>query len=78
MGIKSACKSNLFAGAHRTDPPELIKYSIIVSRDSVHIAFMIDALNNINMYSTNIGNAYFNAPCKGGIWNITSPEFSSY
>ena len=52
------------AGGHQTDPPKESTYSSIVSRDSVRIAFVIAALNDIDVLSADIQNAYLNAPTK--------------
>ena len=47
--------------SHITDPPTNLTYSSIVSRDSLHIAFLIAALNDLNILATDIGNEYLNA-----------------
>jgi hypothetical protein len=52
-------KARFVAGGHWTDPPSQITYSTVVFRDSVRIAFLIAAMNELN-----IGNAYLNAPTK--------------
>jgi hypothetical protein len=43
-------------------------YSSVVSRDSVRLAFLIAALNDINIISCDLENAYLNAPCREKIW----------
>jgi len=40
------------------DPPMTLTYSSVISRDSVLIAFLLAALNDINILSCDIGNAY--------------------
>lgn len=60
-------------GAH-TDAPQAITYSSVVSRDSVRLAFLIAALNDIQISSCDIGNAYLNAPCREKIWFEAGPE----
>ena len=45
------------AGGHTTDPPATLTYSSVVSRDSVRIAFLKAALNDLNILSADIGNA---------------------
>ena len=57
-------KARFVAGGHLTEPPSSITYSGIVSRDSVRIAFLIAALNNLDITACNVGNAYLNAPCR--------------
>jgi hypothetical protein len=51
-------KARYVAGGHMTNPPSSITYSSVVSRDSVRIAFLLAALNDINLLLTDIGNAY--------------------
>jgi hypothetical protein len=57
-------KARFVAGGHVTDPPTSITYSSVVARDSVHLAFLIAALNELDILSADIGNAYLNAPTK--------------
>jgi Reverse transcriptase (RNA-dependent DNA polymerase) len=40
----------------------------VVSRDSVRLAFLIAALNDLDILYCDIGNAYLNAPCREKIW----------
>ena len=67
MDVKFTRKERLVASGHKNDPPTLITYSSIVSRDSIHITFFLAALNDLNMYSVNIDSAYLNAPCRENI-----------
>ncbi len=39
-------KARFVAGGHMTDPPAIMTYSSVVSRDSVRIGFVLAALNN--------------------------------
>ena len=54
----------MVAGGHTMDTPSSITYSSVVSRDSVCIAFLVAALNDLDVMSADIGNAYLNAPNK--------------
>jgi hypothetical protein len=45
------------AGGHTTDTPAQT-YSTVVSRDSVRLAFLIAALNGIDIAACDVGNAY--------------------
>jgi hypothetical protein len=56
------------AGGHQRDPPKESVYSSIVSRDSVHLAFLIAALNDLEILSADVQNAYLNAPTKEKIY----------
>jgi hypothetical protein len=53
-------KAHFVAGGHMTDPPDTITYSSVVSCDSVRIAFLLAALNDIDIRACDIGNAYLN------------------
>ena len=55
-------KDRFFAGGNTTDLPALITYQSVVSRDSVWIALMIAALNDIDSFAADIGNVYLNDP----------------
>jgi len=58
-----------------TNPPSSITYSTVVSRDSVHIAFLLAALNNVNILVTDISNTYLNAPAREKVYTTAGPEF---
>ena len=60
-----------------TDTPASITYSSVVSRDSVRIAFLLAALNDVNIMACDVGNAYLNAPCREKAWFVAGPEFGS-
>ena len=38
---------------------------------------MIAALNHLDVYAVNIGNAYFNTPCWKNIWTVSGTDFGS-
>jgi hypothetical protein len=57
-------KARFVAGGHRTDAPSQLTYSSAVTRDSVRIAFLIAALNDIDILAADIGNAYLQAPAR--------------
>jgi hypothetical protein len=68
-------KAHYVAGGHVTDPPASLTYSSVVSRDSVRIAFLLAALNGVNLLATDIGNAYWNAPAREKLYTTAGPEF---
>jgi hypothetical protein len=61
-------KAHFVAGGHTTEAPNLLTYSSVVSRDSIRIAFLIAALNDLDIMSCDLENAYLNAPCREKIW----------
>ena len=54
-------KARFVAGGHTTEAPLAITYLSVVSRDSVRLAFMIAALNCLDIISCDLENAYLNA-----------------
>jgi hypothetical protein len=71
-------KARFVAGGHWTDPPSHITYSTVVSRDSVRITFLIAALNDLEIFTAGIGNAYLNAPTKERVHTTAGPEFGPH
>jgi len=63
-------KARFVAGGHMTDAPQSVTYSSVVTRDSIRIAFLIAALNNLDIMACGITNAYLNAPCREKIWFV--------
>jgi Reverse transcriptase (RNA-dependent DNA polymerase) len=61
-------KARFVAGGHTTEAPSSLTYSSVVSRDSVRIAFLVAALNDLDIMSCDLENAYLNAPCREKIW----------
>ena len=61
-------KASFMAGGHTTEAPLTITYSIVVSRDSVRLAFMIASLNGLDIMSCNLENAYLNSTNREKIW----------
>ena len=68
-------KASLNARGHLTDPPTTLTCSSVVSRKSVRLAFLIAALNDLNIMVANIGNAYINAMTKEKVYTTTGKEF---
>jgi len=68
-------KARLVAGGHQTDPPSESTYSSVVSRDSVRLAFLVAALNDLDILSADVQNAYLNAPTKEKVYTTAGLEF---
>jgi hypothetical protein len=47
-------------------------------RESVRIAFTIAALNNLDILSADIGNAYLQAPVQEKVHTTAGPEFGPH
>lgn len=70
-------KARYVAGGHVTSPPTTQTYASVVSRDSVRIAFLYAALNDLDVMSADIQGAYLNAPCKEKVYTICGHEFGA-
>ena len=69
-------KSRYVAGGHLVkEQPSYNTYSSVVSRESVRIGFLIAALNDIDLMSGDISNAYLNADTKEKVWFRAGSEF---
>jgi hypothetical protein len=71
-------KARLVAGGHMTEsPPAHVTYAGVVSRESVRIALTLAALNDLEVKTADIENAYLTAPVGEKIWCRLGPEFGS-
>ena len=77
MDGKFTRKAKFVAGGHTTDSPELLTYYRVVSRYSVRIAFTIAALNNIDIWARDIGNADLNEKFRDKIWTKIVTDFGN-
>jgi Reverse transcriptase (RNA-dependent DNA polymerase) len=77
LGENFRCKARFVAGGHTTETPSSITYSSVVSRDSVRIALLVAALNDLDLKACDIQNAYLTADCRERIYTIAGPEFGS-
>lgn len=70
-------KCRLVAGGHMTNPPTSMTYSSVVSRDSVRIAFLVAALNDLDILAADVSNAYIQSDTKEKVYTRAGPEFGS-
>jgi len=77
MGENFRRKARFVAGGHTTETPPTLTYSSVVSRDSVCIALLVAALNDLDILSCDIQNAYLTADCCERIYTISGNEFGS-
>ncbi len=70
-------KARFVAGGHWTDPDSIVSYSSVVKRESVRIDFLITALNELEVKSFDIGNAYLNAPAQEKVYTTAGPKFGA-
>jgi hypothetical protein len=55
-------KYRMVAGGHMTKAPATLTYASVVSRESVRIALTLAALNDLEVKTADIENAYLTAP----------------
>ena len=77
LGENFRRKARYVAGGHTTETPASLTYSSMVARDSVRIAFLLAALNDLDVKACDIQNAYLTADCREKIYTIAGPEFGS-
>ena len=71
-------KARYVAGGHLTTTPTFLTYSSVVSRESVRIAFLLAALNGLDVWAADIQNAYLNAPTKEKVYFIAGEEWGDH
>ena len=70
-------KARLVAGGHTTEAPETITYASVVSRESVCISLLLEALNDVEVKTEDIENFYITSPCSEKIYTVLGPKFGS-
>ena len=68
-------KARLVAGGHMTKAPATLTYASVVSRETVRIALLMAALNDVDIWAADVLNAYITAPCREKIWTTLGKEF---
>jgi hypothetical protein len=63
MGENFRRKARLVANGNTTEPPAALTCSSVVLRDSVRIALMVTAFNELELLACDIQNAYLTADC---------------
>ena len=73
LGENFRRKTRLEGVGHTTTSPSSTTLSLVVSRYSVRIALTITALNELDILSCDIQNAYLTALCRENIWTFSGP-----
>jgi hypothetical protein len=68
-------KYQMVAGGHMIETPASMTSASIVSHESVRIALMLAALNDLQVKTADIENAYLTAPVSEKIWITLGPKF---
>ena len=67
-------KARLVAGGHMTTAPASVTYASVVLQETVRMALMLAALNDLDVQCGDVMNAYITAPVREKIWTILGPE----
>ena len=71
-------KARLVAGGHKTEPPaSVLTYASVVSRETVRVALTVAALNDLQVKTSDVQNAYLTAPCAEKIYTVLGLEFGA-
>ena len=68
-------KARLVAGGHTTEAPATLTYASVVSRETVRVALLVAALNDLDIWAADVMNAYITAPNREKIWTTLGKEF---
>ncbi len=71
-------KSLLVAGGHKTSTPVDSTYSGVVSLQGIRIITFLAELNDLELWNTDIGNAYLESYTKEKVCFVAGPEFGKY
>jgi hypothetical protein len=77
MGKNFRRKAQLVANGNQMETPPTLTYSSVISHDSVWIALLIAALNDLKLLACDIQNAYLTADCCKRIYIKAGPEFGT-
>ena len=67
-------KARLVARGHMTKAPAVMTYASVISRETVHFALTIAALNDLEVKASDVQNAYLTTPCAERIYTRLGPE----
>ena len=68
-------KARLVAGGHLTDPNTDSVYSSVVSLRGIRLVTFLSELNNLELWGTDVGNAYLEARTKERVYIVGGSEF---
>lgn len=77
LGENFRRKARFVADGHKTETTVSVTYSTVVSRDSVRIMLLIAALNELDLQSADIQNAFITAPNKEKCYIWAGDEFGN-
>ena len=69
------CKARMCCNGNETGPPASLTYASVVSRESVRIALTYAALNDLEVKTSDVENAFLTAPTEERLYTTLGPEF---
>ena len=76
LGENFRRKARFCADGHKTEAPQSVTYSTVVSRDSVRIILLVAALNELEVLCGDVQNAYLTAPNREKVYIRAGREFT--
>ena len=70
-------KARLVAGGHMMETPDTMTYARVVSRETVCLALVIDALNYLEIKYGDVMNAHITVPIEEKVCSTLRPEFGN-
>ena len=67
-------KVRFVAGGHMTDPPTVMTYASVVSREYARITLLLASLNDVYLLTIDITRTYFNAPTQEMLYYVAGDE----
>ena len=71
-------KARICARGDQTDTPTSVTYARVVTRESIRIGFVLALLNDLEVLTADVAEAYLNAPCAERVYTILGEEFGEY
>jgi hypothetical protein len=68
-------KSRMVAGRHMIDTPPFLTYVSVVSRETVRVAILMAAVDDLEVMAADVDNAYLTAPTSERVGTICGPAF---
>jgi hypothetical protein len=75
LNMMDAIKQCYVAGGHLTNIPKVSVYSGVVSLRGLRMVAFLPELNGLDLWATNIGNAYLEAKTSELLFIVAGPEF---
>ena len=75
LGENFRRKARFVADGYKASTPNSITYSSVASRDSMRLFLLVAALNDIEIRSADVQNAFLTAPVLEKVWLVVGQEF---